>query len=144
MYKKLCFVGVLTYWRFADTQSSGSFQNHQLIETLVLLAFSFPLFYDISFLQTFTKVTKNRAMSCTYLFFFNLCCGTLSTEATTGLLYQPRMIGDSDCGEIGGMKIGRGARSTRRKPAPRHFVHHKSYMARPGFEPGPPRWEASD
>jgi hypothetical protein len=28
------------------------------------------------------------------------------------------MIGDGDCGEIGGMKIGRGNRSTRRKPAP--------------------------
>jgi hypothetical protein len=26
----------------------------------------------------------------------------------------------------------------------RHFVHHKSHMTRPGFEPGPPRWEASD
>jgi hypothetical protein len=25
----------------------------------------------------------------------------------------------------------------------RHFVHHKSHMTRPGFEPGPPRWEAS-
>jgi hypothetical protein len=36
----------------------------------------------------------------------------------TGLLYQPRMIGDGDCGEIGGIKIGRGNRSTRRKPAP--------------------------
>jgi hypothetical protein len=30
----------------------------------------------------------------------------LGTAATTGLLYQPRMIGDGDCGEIGGMKIG--------------------------------------
>jgi hypothetical protein len=28
------------------------------------------------------------------------------------------MIGDGDCGEIDGMKIGRGKRSTRRKPAP--------------------------
>jgi hypothetical protein len=28
------------------------------------------------------------------------------------------MIGDGDCGEIGGIKIGRGNRSTRRKPAP--------------------------
>jgi hypothetical protein len=36
----------------------------------------------------------------------------------TGLVYQPRMIGDTDCGEICGMKIGRGNRSTRRKPAP--------------------------
>jgi hypothetical protein len=44
--------------------------------------------------------------------------GTLGTPATTGLLYQPRMIGDGDCGEIGRMKIGRGNRSTRRKSAP--------------------------
>jgi hypothetical protein len=26
----------------------------------------------------------------------------------------------------------------------RHFVHHKSHMTRPGLEPGPPLWEASD
>jgi hypothetical protein len=26
----------------------------------------------------------------------------------------------------------------------RHFVHHKSHLTRPGFEPVPPRWEASD
>jgi hypothetical protein len=50
-----------------------------------------------------------------------LLCGeteSLGTAATTGLLYQPQMIGDGDCGEIGGIKIGRGSRSTRRKPAP--------------------------
>jgi hypothetical protein len=52
------------------------------------------------------------------LIFFNLCGGTLDTAATTGLLCQPRMIGEGDCGEIGGMKIGRGTRSTWRKPAP--------------------------
>jgi hypothetical protein len=23
----------------------------------------------------------------------------------------------------------------------RHFVHHKSHMTRPGFEPGLPQWE---
>jgi hypothetical protein len=32
-----------------------------------------------------------------------------------GLLYQPRMI--DECRAIGGMRIGRGNRSTRRKPA---------------------------
>jgi hypothetical protein len=53
-------------------------------------------------------------------FFYNyyLWGGTFGTEATTGLLHQPRVIGDGDCGEIGGMMIGRGNRSTRRKPAP--------------------------
>jgi hypothetical protein len=49
---------------------------------------------------------------------FNYWGWTLGTAATTGLLYQPRMIGDSDCGDIGGMKIFRGNRSTRRKPTP--------------------------
>jgi hypothetical protein len=39
----------------------------------------------------------------------------LGTVATTGLLYQHQMIDD---GAIGGMKIGWGNRSTRRKPAP--------------------------
>jgi hypothetical protein len=42
----------------------------------------------------------------------------LGTAATSGLLYQPQMISDGDCVETGGMKIGRGNRSTRRKPAP--------------------------
>jgi hypothetical protein len=35
-----------------------------------------------------------------------------------GLLYQPQMIEDDDCAANGGMKIGRGNRSIRRKPAP--------------------------
>jgi hypothetical protein len=43
---------------------------------------------------------------------------SFGTAATTGLLYQPRMIGDGDCGEIGGMKIRKENRSTRRKSAP--------------------------
>jgi hypothetical protein len=41
----------------------------------------------------------------------------LGTSATVGLLYQPRVI-DDDYGAIGGMRIGRGNRSTRRKSAP--------------------------
>jgi hypothetical protein len=34
------------------------------------------------------------------------------------LLYQPQMIYDHECGAVGGVRIGRGNRSTRRKPAP--------------------------
>jgi hypothetical protein len=40
------------------------------------------------------------------------------TAATSGLLYKPQMIDEGDCGAIDGMKIGRGNRSSRRKPAP--------------------------
>jgi hypothetical protein len=43
-------------------------------------------------------------------------------------LYQPQMIGEGDCGAVGGMKIGRGNRSTRRKPAPAPLC--------PGSNPG--------
>jgi hypothetical protein len=37
-----------------------------------------------------------------------------------GLLYQPQMI-DDECGAVGGMRIGRGNRSTPNKPAPVPF-----------------------
>jgi hypothetical protein len=42
----------------------------------------------------------------------------MGTAATSDLLYRPQMIDEDDCGAIGGMKIGRGNRSIRRKPAP--------------------------
>jgi hypothetical protein len=48
----------------------------------------------------------------------------LGTAATTGLLYQPQVIDDGDYEAIGGMKIGKGNRSTRRKPAPVPLFHH--------------------
>jgi hypothetical protein len=34
------------------------------------------------------------------------------------VLYQPGMIDDDECGAFGGMRIGKGNRSTLRKPAP--------------------------
>jgi hypothetical protein len=53
-----------------------------------------------------------------YYYFFISWVGFFGTAATTVLLYQPQMIVDGDCGNIGGKKIGRGNRSTRRIPAP--------------------------
>jgi hypothetical protein len=50
---------------------------------------------------------------------------------------------EDDCGEVDGMYIGRGNRSSRRKPAPAPLLPiTKSHMTRPSFEPRPPRWEA--
>jgi hypothetical protein len=54
-------------------------------------------------------------------------------------------LGDCDDGEDGGMNgFGRGNRSTRRKPTPTPCCPAQIPLARPGREPGPPRWEASD
>jgi hypothetical protein len=52
------------------------------------------------------------------------------------------MIGD--CGEIGGMKIGRETEILGENLPQRHFVNDKSHLTRPGFDPGPPRLEASE
>jgi hypothetical protein len=63
--------------------------------------------------------------------------GPLGTSATEWPIVPAP--GYYDDGEFGGMKIGKGNRSTRRKPTPAPL-----YLIRPGFEPGPPRWETSD
>jgi hypothetical protein len=54
------------------------------------------------------------------------------------------MKSEGDCGEIGGMKIGRGTEVLGENLPQRQFVHHKSHMTRSGIEPGLPRWDASD
>jgi hypothetical protein len=66
--------------------------------------------------------------------------GPLGTAATNRPIVPAP--GDYDDGEIGGM-IGKGNRSTRRKPAPVPLCPPQTHML-PGREPGPPRWEASD
>jgi hypothetical protein len=47
--------------------------------------------------------------------------------------------GDYDDGEIGGMMIGKGTRSTRRHPAPVPLCPPQTTHVLPGPEPGPPR-----
>jgi hypothetical protein len=66
----------------------------------------------------------------------------LDTSATNrSIVPSP---GDYDDGEIGGMMIDRGNRSTRRKPAPVSLCPPQTPHASPGREPGPPPWEISN
>jgi hypothetical protein len=69
--------------------------------------------------------------------------GPLSTAATNRPIVPA--AGDYyDGGEIGGMMVGRGNRSTRRKPALVPLCPPQTPHALPGREPGPPRWEDRD
>jgi hypothetical protein len=52
-----------------------------------------------------------------------------------GLFYQPQMI-DDDCDAIGGMRIGRGNRSTRRKSALPPLCPPQIPHDDPGSNPG--------
>jgi hypothetical protein len=63
------------------------------------------------------KVDGLYSMRRVIFFLSGVRLSPLGTTATTGLLYQLQMIDVGDCGAIGGMNIGRGNRSIRRKPA---------------------------
>jgi hypothetical protein len=80
-----------------------------------------------------------------FIFIYYWWGGTksLGTAATSVLVYKTQMIDEDDCGAIGGMKIGRGNRSTRGKPAPAPFcppqIPHDQTRARtPGRRGGKP------
>jgi hypothetical protein len=68
--------------------------------------------------------------------------GPLGTAATNRPVVPAPC--DYDDGEIGGMMMGRGNRSIRRKPAPAPLCPPQTPHALSGHEPGPSWWEASD
>jgi hypothetical protein len=76
--------------------------------------------YKSDFIASLTYQNVVRCLSCTFFFWWG---GTYVTRYCGHFwaIVQPQMIDEGDCGEIGGMKIGRGNRSTRRKPAPAPF-----------------------
>jgi hypothetical protein len=74
-------------------------------------------------LRHFCSFTKDVHSFLSLLFFYCLWGGTYVTRYCDHFwpIVQPQMIDEGYCGAIGGMKIGRGNRSTRRKPTPAPF-----------------------
>jgi hypothetical protein len=76
--------------------------------------------------------------------FFYLVCEAIGTAATPGLLCQPRVIMKMILEKQMECRL-QGKPMVSEKTCPSAtFVRHKIPHDRPGFEPGPPRWEAGD
>jgi hypothetical protein len=91
------------------------------------------------------SVEALESMSYLFLYYY-LICEAIGTAATPGLLCQPRVIvkmiveKQMECRMAGETEV-----LARRKPAPAPLLSiTKFHMPRPGVEPGPPGWEASD
>jgi hypothetical protein len=79
-------------------------------------------------------------------FYYYLVCEAIGTAATPGLLCQPRVIvkkiveKQMECRLAGETEV-----LGENLPAPAPLLSIiKSHMARPRFEPGPPRWKTGD
>jgi hypothetical protein len=121
-------VKTISFWNYANAKQFSA----QSVESVVTALF-------------FHSVSECSILS---LFFFNshIAGGVEMSPLGTSATGWPIVLvpGDCDHGKFGEMKIDRGNRSTRRKPAPAPLSPPQIPLARPGLEPGPARWEASD
>jgi hypothetical protein len=68
--------------------------------------------------------------------------GPLGTSATSSLLYLPRVIVMME--NLVEWRVSEETEVLGDNLPQRHLIHHKSHLARPEVETGPPRWEADD
>jgi hypothetical protein len=82
--------------------------------------------------------------ACDSLPFFFFDCETIGTAATPGLLCQPRVIMKMIVESMMECRLGGETEVLGENLPPRHFSPSQNPTCPPGFEPGPPRWEAGD
>jgi hypothetical protein len=103
-----------------------------------------PIFSDIRLIDDGKFVSHHE----TFRFISVTRSRTVGRTPWTGdqLVARLLLTAPVDCdGEAGGMNGYReGNRSSRRKPAPTPLCPPQIQLARPGREPGLPRWEASN
>jgi hypothetical protein len=66
----------------------------------------------------------------------------LGTSATSDPFYLPRVIVRME--NLVDYRLAGETEVLGENLPQSHFVHNKYHLTRPGSEPGPPRWEASD
>jgi hypothetical protein len=96
--------------------------------------------------RTLSILSSNSKLKLKFLFIQivgdGVKLGALGTAATNSPIVP--IPDDYDDGEYRGMTIGKGNRSTRRRPAPVPLFPSQIPHAVPGRELGLPQWEASD
>jgi hypothetical protein len=75
-------------------------------------------YHEASYSSYFTMLSRLSRLVSFYFLWVGWDWVHLVREPLIGLLYQPRIIDDDESGAVSGMRIGRGNRSTGRKPAP--------------------------
>jgi hypothetical protein len=80
-----------------------------------------------------------------YYYCYYLVCEAIGTAATPGLLCQSRVMVKMIVEKQMESRLARETEFLGENLPQRHFLSiTKSHVTRPGFEPGPSRWEAGD
>jgi hypothetical protein len=101
------------------------------------------VFFCVMFLRVVTGTEINQS-SIDGAFFFYLDYETIGTAATPGLLCQPRAIMKMIVESMMKCRLAGETEVLGENLPQRHFCPSQNPMCPPGFEPGPPRWEAGD
>jgi hypothetical protein len=90
-----------------------------------------------------TKILRIAVLKANIHFFY-LDYETIGTEATPGLLCQPRVITKMIVESIMECRLAGETEVLGENLPQSHLCPSQNPTCPPGFEPGPPRWEAGD